>query len=104
VPRTLRRRATQTAEVHQITGARQGLTDDVRARQARYVVSMGIRTLCLILAAFTPGWWRAVFFAGAVLLPYVAVVLANAGRERTVELPPVAPPSRPELGTGAPPG
>lgn len=43
---------------------------------------MGVRTLCLILAAFTPPPWRWLFVAAAVLLPYVAVVLANAGRER----------------------
>ena len=28
---------------------------------------------------FAQGWWLVVFAAGAVFLPYVAVVVANAG-------------------------
>ena len=35
-------------EVFRITGARQGLADDVRARQRRYVVSMLVRTAAVI--------------------------------------------------------
>ena len=42
---------------------------------------MSVRTVCVIGAIFIPGWPRWVLIAGAVLLPYVAVVLANAGRE-----------------------
>jgi hypothetical protein len=38
-------------EVFRITGARQGLADDVRGRQRRYVISMSIRTLSVIAAA-----------------------------------------------------
>jgi hypothetical protein len=47
---------------------------------------MSIRTACLVLAVVVEGPLRWVFLAGAVLLPYVAVVMANAGRERE-ELP-----------------
>ena len=54
--------------------------DDIAARQRRYVISMGIRTLCFVGAIVVgPGWLRWVLVAGAVLLPYVAVVMANAG-------------------------
>lgn len=42
---------------------------------------MGIRTTCFLLAIIFSGWPRWVLIAGAVLLPYVAVVVANAGRE-----------------------
>jgi hypothetical protein len=42
---------------------------------------MGIRTGCVIAAIFVPGWPRWVLIAGAVVLPYLAVVVANAGRE-----------------------
>ncbi len=48
----------------------------------RYAISMAIRTVCVVLAVVVDGPLRWVFVAGAVLLPYVAVVLANAGRER----------------------
>ena len=37
-------------QVFRITGARQGLTEDVRGRQRRYVISMAVRTVAVILA------------------------------------------------------
>lgn len=44
---------------------------------------MGIRVLCFILmVVITPyGWYTWVFGAAAILLPYIAVVLANVGQE-----------------------
>ena len=45
----------------------------------KYTVAMSVRTLCLVLLVVVPDWWRYVFGAGAVILPYVAVVLANVG-------------------------
>ena len=39
------------AQVFRITGARQGLDDDVRGRQRRYIISMSVRTVSVILAA-----------------------------------------------------
>ena len=38
-------------EVFRITGARQGLADDVRGRQRRYIISMSVRTVSVVLAA-----------------------------------------------------
>jgi hypothetical protein len=70
-------------EVHRITDADPGLTDDQRGRTRRYLVAMTIRTVCFIAAVFTPSPWRWMFAAGAVVLPYLAVVVANAGRERS---------------------
>ena len=46
---------------------------------------MAVRTACVVLAVLTDGPWRWVFVAGAIGLPYVAVVLANAGRERLAD-------------------
>lgn len=42
---------------------------------------MGIRTACFVAAIIATGWLRWILVAGAVFLPYVAVVIANAGRE-----------------------
>jgi Protein of unknown function (DUF3099) len=75
---------------------------DIAARQKRYVISMSIRTVCFIAAvAVGPGWLRWVLVAAALLLPYVAVVMANPetrkddsfelpGTQATRELPPSA--------------
>jgi len=73
--------------VYQITGARRGVRDDVDRRTRRYLISMGIRTACFVLAVVTDGWLRWVLIAAAVLLPYLSVVFANGGRERVVHLP-----------------
>ncbi|GAA1510175.1 hypothetical protein GCM10009730_13260 [Streptomyces albidochromogenes] len=97
-------------EVFRITGARPALADDVRGRQRRYVISMSVRTLSVILAAVL---WNVerhvaiVALALGLLLPYIAVVIANGGRENASSLPsahlptPVrpaleSPPERPE--------
>ncbi|MER6013023.1 DUF3099 domain-containing protein [Streptomyces bluensis] len=77
-------------QVFRITGARQGLADDVRGRQRRYVISMSIRTLSVIAAAALWNVERHVAIVALVLgavLPYIAVVVANAGRENAPRLP-----------------
>jgi hypothetical protein len=79
-----------SAQVFRITGARQGLADDVRARQRRYVISMSVRTVAVILAALLWNVERHVAFVALVLgliLPYISVVIANAGRENAPGLP-----------------
>ena len=79
-PASLRRR--ERPPIHQITGARPGVRDDVNSRTRRYLISMGVRTVCFLLAVFTDGWLRWVMIAAAVVLPYLSVVFANSGRER----------------------
>jgi len=61
-----------------ITTASTSRQDEIAHRQRRYVLSMSLRTVCFIGAVLTEGWVRWVLVAGAVLLPYVAVVMANA--------------------------
>ncbi|WP_217144283.1 DUF3099 domain-containing protein [Streptomyces sp. AC627_RSS907] len=90
------------AEVFRITGARAGLHDDVRARQRRYIVSMSIRTVSVVLAACLWNVERYVAIVALVLgvvLPYIAVVIANAGRENATSLPStfVTVPTRPMI-------
>ncbi|SPE49070.1 hypothetical protein SNS2_0756 [Streptomyces netropsis] len=91
--------------VFRITGARQGLAEDVRGRQRRYVISMLIRTLSVILTVVLWNIERHVAIGTLVLgavLPYVAVVIANAGRENAPSLPGtfVPAPTRPVLMSG----
>ena len=69
-------------EVFSITEAQSGLADDQLGRQRRYMIGMSIRTLCFIGAMFSSGLARWIMVVGAVALPYFAVIIANAGRER----------------------
>lgn len=77
-------------QVFRITGARTGLAEDVRGRQRRYVISMTIRTVSVILAVSlwnVERYVAVVALVAGALLPYIAVVIANAGRERPPSLP-----------------
>ncbi len=48
-----------------------------KRRMIRYTVAMTIRVVCLVLGMFVQGWLMWVCFIGAILLPYIAVILAN---------------------------
>lgn len=50
---------------------------DRHSRMMKYSLAMGIRVLCIVAALFTPGWWLLLPAAGAIFLPYFAVVIAN---------------------------
>ncbi len=83
-------------QVYSITGAETSLNDDLGPRMRRYLLSMSIRTACFIGAVLATGWLRWLLVLGAVLLPYVAVVMANAAPRRHLR-PPVPQPARAAL-------
>ncbi|GAA1186769.1 DUF3099 domain-containing protein [Nesterenkonia xinjiangensis] len=69
-------------QVHSITDAPQRHSEEQHGRMVRYAVSMGIRAVCFVLAVVVQNWMTWVFLALAVVLPYVAVTVANAGTDR----------------------
>jgi hypothetical protein len=75
-------------QVHLVTSAQKAHSEAMHGRTRRYLISMGIRTVCLVLAIFVAhGWLRLIFIAGAIALPWFAVVLANAGPVQDDEQP-----------------
>jgi hypothetical protein len=87
----------RSEQVFAVTGLPASLGDDQGQRMRRYLVSMGIRTACFVLAVVAlavlhwtvVGW---VLVTAAVVLPYIAVVAANARRSQaSAALPPVTP-------------
>ena len=64
-----------------VSNVGQPLSVDQSSRARKYFISMMVRTACFILAVVLPSPYRWVALFGAVVLPYVAVVVANAGRE-----------------------
>ncbi|MGH3447956.1 MAG: DUF3099 domain-containing protein [Nocardioidaceae bacterium] len=62
-----------------ITTARTSHSSDLHSREVKYLVSMGVRTVCFVMAIITSGPLRWTLVAAAFLLPYFAVVVANAG-------------------------
>jgi hypothetical protein len=72
-------------QVHLVTQARRPMSEDIRYRQHRYLLMMGIRTLCfaiaIVLFAAHLRWLILVPAIGAIIIPYIAVIFANGGRE-----------------------
>lgn len=80
--------------------------DEAQGRMRRYFLMMSIRVLCFVLMILiTPyGWYTWVLAAGAIVLPYIAVVIANvavSGKESGVVAPSRALPAAPSV---TPPG
>ncbi|MFC6285169.1 DUF3099 domain-containing protein [Nocardioides sp. GCM10027113] len=68
-----------SSDAVRITTAATSPQADLKARQRRYLYSMSLRTICFVGAILVgPGWFRWVLVAGAIVLPYIAVVMANA--------------------------
>lgn len=80
-----------TVKNQSITSLPRSPQDDRRARMIKYSLAMGIRMLCILSLLFVHGWWLVVMAIGAIVLPYIAVVLANVG-------------ARPGIGAEAPSG
>jgi hypothetical protein len=73
-------------EAVRITSAAASRNDDIAARQKRYLYSMGIRTVCFVGAIFAAladlTWLWPILIVAALVLPYVAVVMANAANSK----------------------
>ncbi|MDP5225813.1 MULTISPECIES: DUF3099 domain-containing protein [Arthrobacter] len=67
------------AEVVSITDAGAPHSDEIRSRMIKYATAMGIRMACLGLLFVLDGWFKLIAVAGAVFLPWIAVVIANGG-------------------------
>jgi len=93
--------------VPSITSAPEPLAVDQARRTRSYLIQMSIRVVCIIGAVLVDGWVRWALVAAAVVLPYSAVLVANAGRDHTThDTSPVTPQAAPmleELPEEAPP-
>ncbi|GGL24410.1 DUF3099 domain-containing protein [Phycicoccus endophyticus] len=92
-------RSHRGAAPQSVTSAATSREEDQRHRLRQYLLTMSVRTVCFVLAIVVDEWYRWVFAAAAVVLPFVAVVAANAvaprvrGRARPVT--PSAAPATP---------
>jgi len=86
------RRPRTDPDVVRITDAPISTADEIAARQRRYLLSMGLRTVCFVAAIVVgSGWLRWVLVAAALVLPYVAVVMANAASPKVAGTVPEGP-------------
>lgn len=66
------------AKAQSITTVSESPDDERKSRMLKYTIAMTIRVVCIVVAIFVEGWLMWLAFAGAIFLPYFAVVLANA--------------------------
>jgi Protein of unknown function (DUF3099) len=68
-----------------VTEAQRPMSQDIAYRERRYLIMMGIRLVCFVIAVVLfvngAGWLTAIPAVGAIVIPYFAVVFANGGRE-----------------------
>ncbi len=77
-------------KVPSISDAQESLAQDQARRTKRYLIQMGIRLVCFLAAVIVHGWFSFVLIGAAIVLPYVAVLLVNAGRDqRTYDVSPM---------------
>lgn len=90
-------------EVVLVTTAGRSPRDDRRERERRYLITMGIRVVAIVVAILIArGWVRVFAVILAVVLPWVAVVFANAGPSRKAgETPSLYSAREPRQVTGA---
>ena len=73
-------------DVVRITSAAASRQEDIASRQNRYLLSMGIRTVCFVGAIIASllglHWLWPILMVAALLLPYFAVVMANTATTR----------------------
>lgn len=65
-----------------MTEARQSRSAEIRQRERRYLLMMGVRVVCFVITVIMfvnhAGWLSIIPAAGAIALPYFAVVVANS--------------------------
>ena len=90
-----------SAEVHSITSAPGPHTQDMTHRMKVYALQQGLRVVCIIGVVVVPVLWvRIVLAVGAAVLPWIAVMLANRGADRSERTSSyLQPAQRPELPT-----
>jgi hypothetical protein len=64
--------------------------EERRGRVIKYTITMSVRVVCFLLIFVVPGWWRIIPVLGTIVLPYIAVVIANTATRSSAP-----PPERP---------
>jgi hypothetical protein len=77
---------TRRNQAQLVTEAQVSKSADIAYRQRRYLIMIGIRAVCFVVAVVLyvshVAWWLiAILVVGAIFILYFAVIFANAGRE-----------------------
>ena len=90
------------AKSYSVTSAGVNPAEDRAHRMRMYFIAMSLRVVCVASLFWVRGWWVLVAAAGAILLPWFAVMVGNAVAHGGEERPDAPEPLRLE-GAGAEP-
>jgi flagellar basal body-associated protein FliL len=68
----------KVAKTQSVTSLDISPEEERKSRMIKYTIAMSVRVVCIVLAVMVQGWLMWLLFAGAIFLPYFAVVIANA--------------------------
>lgn len=71
----------EKGEVFSVTSAPENPNADYDDRSKRYIIAMSIRLACFAGIWVVHGWLRWTMAALMIVLPYIAVVIANTGQD-----------------------
>jgi Flp pilus assembly protein TadB len=79
----------EDSDVVLVTTAAPSRAEERRHRERRYLITMAARVIAFVVAiVFATGWIRVIAVVLALVLPWIAVVAANAGpTRRRAEVP-----------------
>jgi hypothetical protein len=76
---------------HTVTSLQNAPERERRVRMIKYTAAMGIRLACIGACFLVSGWWLLIPALGAIVLPYVAVVVANSATKDGQQVTPLRP-------------
>ncbi|MBL3700283.1 DUF3099 domain-containing protein [Leucobacter luti] len=75
------------AKSYSVTSAGVSPAEDRAHRMRMYFIAMILRVLCVVSLFWVRGWWILLVAAGAVILPWFAVMVGNAVAHNPGEAP-----------------
>lgn len=66
------------SKTYRVTSAGVNPAADRAHREKMYYISMGLRVPCVLSLFWVQGWWVLLSAAGAIILPWFAVMIGNA--------------------------
>lgn len=75
------------AKSYSVTSAGVNPADDRAHRMRMYFIAMSLRVACVASLFWVRGWWVLIAAAGAVILPWFAVMVGNAVAHNGGEAP-----------------
>lgn len=86
---------------YSVTSAGISPAEDRAHRMRMYFIAMILRVLCVVSLFWVRGWWVLLVAAGAVILPWFAVMVGNAVAHNGGEAPDAPEPLQIAPGTNA---